>query len=79
MNIEVWTAGRPVETGHPVLTAAAVALLLVLAFVAGRKTHGHVCRTDGGCPKCDAVYELGYDAGFEAGVREATVDWKEWR
>lgn len=51
--------------------AALVTAVATVAFMAGRAFHAH----DAGCPECTRLFE----SAFDAGARDATVDWGEWR
>lgn len=67
-------AGTP-PPDHALRRWALVFLAVVLAFAAGRACHGH----GRGCPDCDDLFHRGFEAGFSAAEREATVRWSEWR
>ena len=71
----IWTSiwvGRPVSRGVNWLVPVLVVLATLCSYWLGRSTHRH---SDAGCDECLREY----DAGFRAGVLEATTKWSEWK
>lgn len=72
MKYGIWTSAKAPAAERTYLRYVLLALALLAAYALGRVTHSH------GNADCDGC--LGqYDAGFKAGVLEATTKWSEWR
>lgn len=59
----VWTGAKTPRPRPAYLKYAFLVLALLAAYALGRMT----------CPRGE------YDGGFDAGMREAGVDWSEWK
>ena len=74
MKYGIWTSAKTPgpKPGPAYLRYVLLVLALLGAYALGRSTHRH---SDAGCDECLREY----DAGFRAGVLEATTKWSEWK
>ena len=72
MKYGIWTSAKAPVVKRTYLKYVLLAIALLAAYALGRSTHRH---SDAGCDECLREY----DAGFRAGVLEATTKWSEWK
>lgn len=72
MKYGIWTSAKAPVVKRTYLKYVLLALALLAAYALGRLTHSH------GNADCDGC--LGeYRRGFDAGLREASAEWSEWK